>query len=622
MSVHSMARVGEPPLKKKYIGVSLANPYESDYSTPPLVRSFSDTVEYTKYCESSKSSSTDSDGGEEHDQQPPISMSSSTTTSEPTSPSSTLKRKRTRANPEQLAVLENTFAENSSPTSRMREHLAAQLGMSERSIQIWFQNRRAKLKVNERKAHQHPVDGEKKTRQPPNMFPFRPPITPFTHPHPHKTQRAYSEGVLTTSKQAVPMPAYPPYTAGVPAPTNMVTATKSHLHVGVPMVPGVWPPQPYVHAQPPNSPIPSKNHMSPSQRASAPPNTPYIHHSPPIIKSALTKRLTRPSTSRVSMSPRKDTPLNQSLRDEQEDPGSVLSIDTINVGSWRRMMRTSNDLICYYHLGQRKLRWHVQDGASQFRMEFSFEAVTSLEMIDIDAMYACIEIDLNESPMFFMKGPSNKPSTAIKKSSAQQKPKWVQCGDFTEGKQATKFFHHTLTGLAQPLRQQLLEITRQDKGMHRVSRISYPPSSPYHHPDGQPMRYLSVPPTPMYLPHALPNVPSEFMMIQEPIRRAASVPHIGDWNPLPFGVPPTPSPLSLSIQAGFFAEPPAPSTLPTPFEQAGLETEVDKEQVQEQEGQADADADAQSHPAPVPGTEAEPDLTSEFTFNESDFFYP
>ncbi|KAI8389367.1 Homeodomain-like protein, partial [Blakeslea trispora] len=55
-------------------------------------------------------------------------------------------RKRTRATPEQLAILEKSFDLNPSPNNRVREQLSRDLGMSERSIQIWFQNRRAKVK--------------------------------------------------------------------------------------------------------------------------------------------------------------------------------------------------------------------------------------------------------------------------------------------------------------------------------------------------------------------------------------------------------------------------------------------------------------------------------------------
>ena len=63
-------------------------------------------------------------------------------------------RKRTRTSPEQLAVLEKSFSINPSPNNRVREQLAHQLGMPERSIQIWFQNRRAKVKNQAKRSAQ------------------------------------------------------------------------------------------------------------------------------------------------------------------------------------------------------------------------------------------------------------------------------------------------------------------------------------------------------------------------------------------------------------------------------------------------------------------------------------
>ncbi|RGB35062.1 homeobox domain-containing protein, partial [Rhizophagus diaphanus] len=55
-------------------------------------------------------------------------------------------KKRIRTTPEQVALLEDTFKTNPSPNSKIREALAEKLNMSERTIQIWFQNRRAKKK--------------------------------------------------------------------------------------------------------------------------------------------------------------------------------------------------------------------------------------------------------------------------------------------------------------------------------------------------------------------------------------------------------------------------------------------------------------------------------------------
>ncbi|EPS93618.1 hypothetical protein FOMPIDRAFT_1135811, partial [Fomitopsis schrenkii] len=57
------------------------------------------------------------------------------------------KRKRSRVTPAQLAQLESFFAANRSPTAARRKEISDILGMTERQAQIWFQNRRAKAKL-------------------------------------------------------------------------------------------------------------------------------------------------------------------------------------------------------------------------------------------------------------------------------------------------------------------------------------------------------------------------------------------------------------------------------------------------------------------------------------------
>jgi hypothetical protein len=76
---------------------------------------------------------------------------SSQSTTSPSQQMPTNNRKRTRATPEQLAILEETFKTNTSPNSKVREALAEKVNMSERSIQIWFQNRRAKMKAMQKR---------------------------------------------------------------------------------------------------------------------------------------------------------------------------------------------------------------------------------------------------------------------------------------------------------------------------------------------------------------------------------------------------------------------------------------------------------------------------------------
>ncbi|KAK8189392.1 homeoprotein [Phyllosticta capitalensis] len=55
-------------------------------------------------------------------------------------------QKRQRATQNQLMTLEMEFNKNPTPTAQVRERIAQEINMTERSVQIWFQNRRAKIK--------------------------------------------------------------------------------------------------------------------------------------------------------------------------------------------------------------------------------------------------------------------------------------------------------------------------------------------------------------------------------------------------------------------------------------------------------------------------------------------
>lgn len=50
-------------------------------------------------------------------------------------------QKRQRATQDQLVTLEREFAKNSTPPAGVRERIANEINMTERSVQIWFQNR-------------------------------------------------------------------------------------------------------------------------------------------------------------------------------------------------------------------------------------------------------------------------------------------------------------------------------------------------------------------------------------------------------------------------------------------------------------------------------------------------
>lgn len=61
-------------------------------------------------------------------------------------------QKRQRATQDQLTTLEMEFNKNPTPTATVRERIAEEINMTERSVQIWFQNRRAKIKMLAKKS--------------------------------------------------------------------------------------------------------------------------------------------------------------------------------------------------------------------------------------------------------------------------------------------------------------------------------------------------------------------------------------------------------------------------------------------------------------------------------------
>ena len=51
-----------------------------------------------------------------------------------------INQKRQRATQDQLVLLEVEFNQNPTPTAAVRERIAQEINMTERSVQIWFQN--------------------------------------------------------------------------------------------------------------------------------------------------------------------------------------------------------------------------------------------------------------------------------------------------------------------------------------------------------------------------------------------------------------------------------------------------------------------------------------------------
>ncbi|KAI9032854.1 hypothetical protein CLU79DRAFT_728373 [Phycomyces nitens] len=456
-------------------------------------------------------------------------------------------RKRTRATADQLAVLEDTFAVNVSPNSKLRKQLAEQLQMSERSIQIWFQNRRAKVKHIQKRAqmkmhhasiraqlyHQHQHHHQ------PALMPLQPQYYSY-YPSRMPISRAHSVDAIGLNRQPSPV-AHFPYSTPTPSISSQNTTYTPSPPLQQLSQSTVWPQtnydsSMYRQSMPPQQFIDQFNYEKSSEyptplvdfpeflhgqlSPSASPNTsmPTLVAVPDAGPTAMLAVLQQPYTPSLSLSPdlsfgvdlwplsTDSLPSSQSISDDgllsaeslstidpsnlimpsptsqaSSPPGQVhLSAVTLTIGTWHRMKLNATDLMCVYTPETRMFAWHISDNDCHFKMEVPLHAISSIDYVACDVL-ADVHIDISEPPLFYMEsssGPQDQDARKPKKKPdcTDENPVWVQCSDFTEGKQASRLFRHTLKGVSHPIQQELLELTSQHKETQRLVHFLDMPS--------------------------------------------------------------------------------------------------------------------------------------------------
>ncbi|KAG0212176.1 hypothetical protein BGX28_006722 [Mortierella sp. GBA30] len=378
------------------------------------------------------------------------------------SPTSTTSKKRTRASVEQLAILEDTFLTNQSPNSKVREILAKKVKMSERSIQIWFQNRRAKVKQAQKRTELVQQEAMKAqylsncaaagiTPQP--LYGFGAPAAggkafPMTgHLHPSALARA-------------PLARASSYDAARSAGMQRFPQTGLGINVPGAAGAGLW------GAQAPYA-IPPQAHPGFGFR----PNPPQIMTAArgvkrsfdgangPLSAGAVPKPLHFPGAVGADglpegvASPDMMFPGGMIPGASQIPTMPTFNCDNLAIGTWRRMSTSNTDLSCFYCPTTRIMTWQIIDHAARFKMTFPLSAVSRIEHYEVDPMYSQVDFDLLETPQFFMETVSE-----------DQQRDWKKCSDFTEAKQATLVMRHTIHGLSAALKMQVMSLT-----------IAYPP---------------------------------------------------------------------------------------------------------------------------------------------------
>ncbi|WVW86903.1 hypothetical protein I302_108958 [Kwoniella bestiolae CBS 10118] len=133
------------------------------------------------------------------------------------------KAPRKRADDSQLTILNDVFEKTAYPSTEERDSLAKQLGMTSRSVQIWFQNRRRAVKVDAQSAVQR-AEAEADAQ-----IMIRGPVPIIPKPYPmHARQRSESEEDGPTFRGAMNVervvPSAPPGNVTIPGTSTAVAS--------------------------------------------------------------------------------------------------------------------------------------------------------------------------------------------------------------------------------------------------------------------------------------------------------------------------------------------------------------------------------------------------------------
>ncbi|KAI8991745.1 hypothetical protein BDF20DRAFT_909480 [Mycotypha africana] len=196
------------------------------------------------------------------------------------------QKKRQRISPEQFKVLMAEFEKTNSPNLETRDRLGEQLGMSSRHIQVWFQNRRSKMrremKMKAMKHREDPFVYPSMPYKPRNMdYSYSPPTPPPPPPpaplssSPSSSSSLSSSSQPTTQHHPYPTYSYHHYYATTQQHQQPPSQSSAALFDYPPEQQQQYPPPPHPHH---SSSSQSSVTSSSSESLTSPTSTAHPHH--------------------------------------------------------------------------------------------------------------------------------------------------------------------------------------------------------------------------------------------------------------------------------------------------------------------------------------------------------
>ncbi|CAO3663950.1 unnamed protein product [Rhizopus stolonifer] len=384
-----------------------------------------------------------------------------------------VRKKRARATAEQLSVLEGVFAMNISPNGKVRKQLSQQLNMTERSVQIWFQNKRAKIKNLQKKAHTQGFYGspyENRPVYPPHM----PPNQFYRYPQENSTNR------------------FPPNMLQRPILSNNFL-NDSQCNRTIPGEHTNYLPSSL--SPPPDESLRhnfSSQYLPHKQRSSSILETRHPHElDVPSLKNNMLSESNNHSFKRnINLN---NPPFLQDTAPRPSHPTAVnasgpsgvahyLPTTSITIGGWYRFKLHASDLLSVYEPEPKKFVWYIIESNVHFKIEIPLSSVSEIKVFEdlppvrhanqtvLYEKQSDVRFHLCQIPLFYMR------------STETNRDPWVQCTDFTENKQALKHFQHTLKGESEAIKYCLVQLA-QTRDLGKL--ISFHPSPAYPSPNSK-----------------------------------------------------------------------------------------------------------------------------------------